>query len=127
MKLKDWLSDFLDSRNKDFEKNPALEDEDRTSFLQAVDNCWIVFGTDAFRQGKKNQQSAPLADAVLYSLAKVDRELIKTETRQTLKDGFQLLCKEDTAFVKAITSGTNGIGAIRTRLSRAEELVKSIV
>ncbi len=63
-RFKDYLSDYMDNRNKEYVKDRALAKQDREAFQRAAENCWIVFEKSAFRKSADSKKSAPLADAV---------------------------------------------------------------
>ena len=69
MKFKDYLGDYMDRRNKEYARDQTLAQADRTAFKRAIENCWAVFGESAFRKSADSKKSAPLADAVMISLA----------------------------------------------------------
>ncbi|MGB9446750.1 MAG: DUF262 domain-containing protein [Candidatus Acidiferrum sp.] len=127
MKFKDYLGDFMDRRNKEYIKNPDLAATDRERFRRAIENCWIVFGADVFRKSAGAKKSAPLADAVMISLADYPSDVVIARAANiraainTLLTGDEERHKE---FQKAFGTGTNGKGAIRTRVELAKEAVK---
>lgn len=127
MKFKDYLGDFMDRRNKEYVRNQGLAASDRDRFLRTIENCWIVFGDHAFRKSADAKKSAPLADAVMISLSNYPSDVVTrkaTEIRtaiERLLTGTEETHKE---FQKAFGTGTNGKGAIRTRVELAKEAVK---
>ena len=48
VRFKDYLSEFMDSRNALYKQHPTMEQEDRDRFTRAAINCWHVFGAEAF-------------------------------------------------------------------------------
>lgn len=127
--FKRYLGKFMGQRNTAYEENNALEQSDFDRFSRAVTNTIKVFGAkDAFvREVGSNKKSAPLADAVMISLADVPSQNIDDAVAEKLKGSFNDLIQEDTDFKKSISSGTNGKGAIALRVSKARELVNLIV
>lgn len=127
MKFKDYLGDFMDRRNKEYAQNQGLAAADTERFRRAVENCWTVFGADAFRKAVGAKKSAPLADAVMVSLADYAPNVVAPKAANiraainTLLTGNADNHKE---FQKAFGTGTNGKGAIRTRIELAKEAVK---
>lgn len=127
MKFKDYLGDFMDRRNKEYVQNQGLATTDTERFGRAVENCWTVFGADAFRKAADAKKSAPLADAVMISLANYAPNVVAPKAANiraainTLLTGNDEQHKE---FQKAFGTGTNGKGAIRTRIELAKEAVK---
>ncbi len=130
MKFKDYLGDFMDRRNKEYPKQQDLPAADRARFQRAIENCWIVFGAAAFRKTEGAKKSAPLADAVMISLADYPSDVVTARAASiraaigTLLTGERETEKE---FQKAFGTGTNGKGAIRTRVELAKEAVKSAI
>jgi hypothetical protein len=131
LRFRDYLSEFMDERNKRYEQDGALAQRDTKRFQCATQNCWRIFGLAAFTRpkpdGSRTSKSLPFADAVMCSLADVDPRLISDEVANRIKSGFDALYTGDAAFAKSVTSGTNGKGAISTRVERAKTLVNSIV
>jgi hypothetical protein len=117
MRFKDYLTEFMARRNEEYHQNPALAPIDAGRFTRAANNCWRVFAGQAFVRpsGKK---SAPLADAVMIALANIEPVGITDVKADAIRKAFQALFKNDN-FVKAIGTGTNGRGAIETRIALA--------
>jgi phage-related baseplate assembly protein len=130
VKYKDFLSDFLDRRNKEYKQNQALATSDRALFQRAIENCWIVFGDSAFRKTADAKKSAPLADAVMISLSDY-APLLVTPSAAGIRTAFETLLTGDEekqrGFQKAFGTGTNGKGAIRTRIELAKEAVRDAI
>ena len=131
LRFKDFLGDFMEDRNKEYKQNLVLKREDTELFMVAVRNCWQVFGEQAFRkpglEGPYSKKSAPLADAVLAALSDVQPEQISDDKATQIRAAINGLCEQDEAFRKAISTGTNGKGAIRTRIELARKAVHAIV
>lgn len=130
MKFKDYLGDYMDKRNKEYAQNQTLAVADSALFRRAVDNCWIVFGDSAFRKSTDSKKSAPLADAVMISLSGYASDVVAAKAAN-IRAAIELLLTGDTQsqreFQKAFGTGTNGKGAIRTRIERAKEAVRSAI
>jgi uncharacterized protein with ParB-like and HNH nuclease domain len=129
-RLKDYLSTFMDERNKVYKEDPAVAASDANVFERAVNNTWRIFGADAFRKPtgsgeKKSVKSAPLADAVLFALANVDPVVISNEAVGAIRTAIDDLVKHDAEFRKAIGTGTNGKSATQYRLETARQAVAS--
>jgi hypothetical protein len=127
-RFKDYLSSFMDERNKAYKQDAALAASDASMFENAVGNAWRVFGADAFRKPtgsgeKKGVKSAPLADAVLFALANVDPAVINDGTVPGIRSAIENLVKHDPEFRKAIGTGTNGKSATQYRLETARQAV----
>jgi Protein of unknown function DUF262 len=126
----DHLSEFMDSRNKLYSETKEMADDDRRSFEWAVKNCWKVLGENAFRKNQMDGQpsgkrSTPLGDAFLISFASVDPMEVTDNAANAIKQALFSLLSNDTEFQKAISTGTNGKGAITLRVRRAEQAVRS--
>jgi hypothetical protein len=126
MKFKDYLGDFMDSRNKEYAKNQSLAQADHDLFMRAIDNCWTVFGNDAFRKDAHAKKSAPLADAVMIALSGFATTAVQPKA-EAIRAAIQGLLNNNEDFRKAFGTGTNGKGAIRTRIELAKEAVKAAV
>lgn len=126
MAFKDYLSDFMDARNKAYEKSPDIKQNDKKRFMNAAKNCWRIFGSSAFQKpaGKngKPQRLFPLADAVMVALADYPPESISEDKAEKIKAAVGSLF-QDADFTKAIGTGTNGKNAIATRINKAKQAV----
>jgi uncharacterized protein with ParB-like and HNH nuclease domain len=130
--FKDYMSDFLESRNKTYKENPEVERHDIEVFSTAVKNVWRTFGESSFRRPDENgdltlNKSVPLADAEMAALWDVREDRIDNALASRIRDGFAELCARNDVFRKAITSGTNGKGAISSRVGLARDLIRNIV
>ena len=124
MNFKDYLSDFMDRRNQAYKSDALLKSSDKEVFMRAVINCWSVFGNAAFRR-PSGVKSAPLADALMAALCEIDPAAIDAERAEKIRAAMSRLCEDDETFKKAISYGTNGRGAIETRISAAKAAVRS--
>jgi Protein of unknown function DUF262 len=125
--FRDHLSDYMQHRNLTYKKDPNVGEADKILFTQAVANAWTIFGNDAFRsphKEKKGPRSIPLAEAVLIGLAELNPVQITTEVAKKIRESLSALCKDET-FLKAISTGTNGKGAIESRVEMARDAFKS--
>lgn len=121
--FKDYLSAFMKERNEIYASpsSPAVEDAAR--FQRAAANSLKIFGGNAFRNIHKKStgtRSLPIADAVMIALADFPESSITDAVAQQIRTKFAELCQNET-FVKSISSGTNGRGAIRTRVTMARQ------
>ena len=128
LKFKDYLGDYMTGRNIAYAKNPELEATDRAKFESACANAWRVFGDRAFKRplpnGKRSLfKSAPLADAVMHAMSELTPNQIDSVTPERIEQLFDSKLNEDPDFLKAATSGTNGIGAVQKRLTVASAIV----
>jgi hypothetical protein len=121
--FKDHLSEFMEERNKLYEADETLESQDTERFTRSVINSLKIFGVNAFRNSKKQTKgppSLPVAEAIMIALADYDPKLITEEIAEKIQKSFDELC-ELPVFEKAISSGTNGKGAIKTRINMTKE------
>jgi hypothetical protein len=126
MKFKDYLSDFMDARNKEYAQDPALEQSDRERFIRAAENCWAAFGAEVFRKDPQSKKSAPLADAVMIALSDYPPEIVQQKAEH-IRAAITDLLTNNEEFRKAFGTGTNGKGAIRKRIELAHAAVKSAI
>ena len=124
--FKDYLSEFMDSRNKEYNDDAGLEARDAAVFDRSTANCWTVFAEDAFRKPESNRKSVPLADAVMIALSEVEPAKLTPTIITGIQTALKKLCSEDPEFQKAINIGTNGKGAIACRIKAAKKAVAGI-
>ena len=122
LSYKDYLSAYMGRWNKEYQTNASLEGQDEAEFKRAVENSRKIFGSSAFEK-RSGVRSAPLADAMMTSLSMVRPERVDAALAASLRVELASLISE-AAFDKAITSGTNGKGAIRTRIEMARAAVR---
>jgi len=122
---KDFLSEFMGERNKAYLSDAALERREEEHFRRAVQNSLKVFGATAFEK-RPGVRSAPLADAIMTALSLLNPDRISPELGASLKVELNKLTQQNPEFQKAIASGTNGKGAIRTRIELAKNCVRNI-
>ncbi|MBA3963501.1 MAG: DUF262 domain-containing protein [Chthoniobacterales bacterium] len=125
LSFKDFLSDFMEERNRRYEVDSSLETLDRAVFERATENCWTVFGAQAFQKPGSKLKSAPLADAEMQALSDVDPEKLDKATVEAICGKMAEAQSADADFLKAISTGTNGKGAIVYRIEKAKEIVSS--
>lgn len=128
--LKEFLGDFMDGKNKAYAANPALKVDDRAMFEQALRTTRRIFGDVAFHRpiarGKMSfGKSAPLADAILTSLAPIPAESVNDALAAKIKAALDNLSLTNPDFQRTTTRGTNGKGAIDMRLKLAREAVEA--
>lgn len=127
--FKDYLGTFMEQRNKDYVAQPEVKDADRKKFMNASRNAWKIFGSDAFRNPEKRQtgpKSVPLAEAVMIALADYRPEDIAEDKHVRIRQEVARLCI-DPGFSKAISTGTNGKGAIITRINAARQAFAKVL
>ena len=124
LRFKDYLSNFMSSRNAAYKQQPAMKEADKLLFATAVENSWKVFGDSAFRRPSTGQRSMPLADAYMVALADVNPQLLSDpQKRDKVAAALNSLAASDADFQKAFGTGTNGKGAITMRVERAKAAV----
>lgn len=117
--FKDHLSEFMEERNKLYITDKTLEENDTARFIRAVSNSLLIFGVNSFRNVTKKPNgppSLPIAEAILIALSEYEPFLINADRAGKIRTSFIDLCN-NADFVKATSSGTNGKGAIKTRIS----------
>jgi hypothetical protein len=124
LKFKDHLSAFMGAKNQEYTRDATTEAADEAIFRRGAEACWKVFGSRAFQRGT-GPKSAPLADAMMNSLCLVNPERMDPSLRRLLGAELNGLMQNE-AFEKAISSGTNGKGAIRTRIELARAAVRKV-
>lgn len=131
-RYKDWLSEFMSARNVAYDADATLPSKDATKFRQAVQNAFLVLGNDAFRRpdegSGRRTRSAPYADAIMQALAPYETTQFDDEAvRSRVREALLTLATGDPDFRKAVSSGTNGDGAIGTRISSAKRAVENAI
>lgn len=127
--FRDYLGEYMKTRNEIYVQNPQEIEHDKNRFERATANTWKIFGDDAFRKNtekKTGPRSIPLAEAVLIALSDVSHADVTDEIAMKIRNGFNVLYT-DKAFLKAISSGTNGKGAIQKRVEMAREMVQKTI
>ncbi|MCW3700999.1 DUF262 domain-containing protein [Burkholderia cenocepacia] len=122
-----WLGHYLETRNALAESDEEILQNDTRAFVRAVESIKRVFGTaDAFVRPDdlaKKSKSAPLADAIMVSFSRIDSTQIDDAIAGALKTALKDLVENNEEFKNSITTGTNGKGAIATRIARMNEIV----
>ncbi len=126
--FKEYLNKYLAKRNADAEQDRDTLIGCREQFNRAVANCHQVFGAEAFISPRTGKRSAPLADALMYSLSHVEGELLQPGgVADEVASAIQRLALNNKEFDEALTSGTNGRSKIEKRLSLAKQAVDSVL
>ena len=118
--FKDYLGDYMSDRNKAYETSRSLVDVDAANFENAIVNATCVGRSRVFCR-KSERRSVPFSDAVMQSLAQVDSHIVELN-KDRVGEALRSL-EDNTEFLQSISRGTNGIGAIRTRVSLAKKAV----
>jgi hypothetical protein len=122
-----WLGHFLEKRNEEAEADANVLEDDKQAFFRAINSINRVFGADeAFVRlddPSNKAKSAPLADAVMIAFAALDPAKIDNTVAASLRQALIDLLRSDAGFKASITTGTNGKGAIATRIERLSAVV----
>lgn len=122
-----WLGHYLGVCNDRAESDVGFLEGEKSAFHRAINSIKLVFGAkNAFVKvdDKKRQKSAPLADALMIGFSMLDPSKIDQGMAKNLREALVNLLDNDKEFSEAIGTGTNGKGAISTRVSRIEEMVR---
>jgi len=122
VKFKDYLTEFMDARNLTYKSTPSQKVSDKERFLRAVRNCLLVFNGDAFTK-PGGRRSFPLSDAVMIALADCEPGRITADVAAKIRAEVAALFL-NSEFLKSIGTGTNGKGAIATRIDCARQAVQ---
>ncbi|MDP9901292.1 DUF262 domain-containing protein [Variovorax ginsengisoli] len=124
--FKRWLGEYLGRANTKAEVDESYLDEEKEAFHRAINSIKRVFGADlAFtrQDEKKRLKSAPLADALMAAFSDINPAKLDSHMADSLKSELQKMLDTDGQFRDAITTGTNGKGAIQTRVEKLKKLV----
>jgi len=124
MRFQDYLGDLKQQRHKLYTEQQHLNDYHVFAFRPAPENTWQIFGESAFKKpGAPRHKSAPIADAIMIALSTVEPAQIDNPIAERIRTGFAALCQDDAPFQNSIGKGTNGKGAITTRITAISRLV----
>lgn len=127
-RLKGFLNDFMSERNNAYNNNKVLIDQDRALFMQTMKRALFLLGESALQRPISEKKhsgvpSAPYADAVLYSIAKLPEDRITKEEGGRIGELLTNLCLTDANFTKAITVATNARTAAEYRIETVARAV----
>jgi hypothetical protein len=128
-RFKDYLSYFMKAKNEAYSNDAGLRATDEAIFRDTINTTYQLLADEAFMRPStdgKPRRSAPLADAVLYAMSYVDAQKIKEGDSERIKQALNGLLSVE-AFASAISSGTNGKGAIIERTTLARRAVAEAV
>lgn len=115
--------------NAHMRENRYLSDERaanfRSSFANACDLSYTVFGDKAFRRyslgtprnpngGWEKTVNKALYDCVMFWFARFEKRQI-IDRKDAIREAMIKLCVEDSIFIDAITLGTGDVGRVRSR------------
>ncbi len=127
MRFKDRLSDVMETKNSDYKIDPSKQETDAADFRLAINNCFRVFGDDAFKvqkaSGKRPKRSSPYSDAVIQALADRPTAKLTAPVSSRIQAAFAKLYSDNPVFRSAVDTGTNGESAIRNRIGLARAAV----
>lgn len=123
-----WLGQYLEIKNDLADADQTSLDIDQQEFYRAVNSIKRVFGPeDAFVRTddqQKKTKSAPLSDALMVAFRNLDPAKITDEIAEAIRAALLNLLTTDTVFKEAISTGTNGKGAISTRVSKLNSILQ---
>lgn len=123
-----FLGNYMDDRNKAADENPIILETDEKAFHRGLALSTKVFGADkAFVKPDTDSKSAPLWDATMVAFSTVDDSKLLPGDLEKLANGILALCTSNQDFKNATTQGTNGKGAIATRIGLAKQTVAQLV
>lgn len=110
-----------------------LEDLQRR-FLRAMEAAKCIFGSDAFRKRyNRDATRFPINKALFESWsvnldACTDAELhLLEQKKDSLKDAFMRLMRENSVFDKAVTQGTGSISRVKCRFEEIRKLIQGVL
>ena len=123
-----FLGNYMDTRNKAAKDDPLILEQDEKAFHRGLTLSAKVFGPEkAFVKPDTNSKSAPLWDATMIAFSTVDDTQLLPDDAERLRAAILDLCTSNIDFKNATTQGTNGKGAIATRIRLAKEVVANLV
>lgn len=125
--VKSFLNDYMAQRNKEYNEDPDLEQQDKALFERTFSLVLKTLGPYAFHRtskdnGRSNFPSAPFADAILYAFSKIENEPDANEIER-IKTVLSELCVNNAEFEKSITTGTNARTSAQYRIEAATRAV----
>jgi hypothetical protein len=114
-------------------RQAIAEHADARLFRQTLRNCLQVFGEAAFKKPETDgstaaRRSAPYADAVMQALADVETSMLTNDdVCDRVRRAFSQLFASNREFREAVSTGTNGETAIKTRIRLAKEAVRTAI
>ena len=119
-----FLGNYMDTRNQLADDDPAILIEDEKAFLRGITLACKVFGaTGAFKKPGSEAKSAPLWDATMVAFSRVDDAKLVEGDLKKLGNAISELCTANDEFKNSISQGTNGKGAIVSRVGLATKAV----
>ena len=124
--MDEWLARGLGTMNKASEQDLSLLSE---QFRRAMSNNLAVFGRQAFRKHRSQNQSRSVINASLFDvmstgLARYAKSRVE-EKADLLRQKFYVLM-EDPEFIRAITYGPNTPREVRTRFRIANAMFEEV-
>lgn len=126
-----WLGRYMELRNEAADADEKCLDADAQQFLRAINSIKRVYGAaDAFVRpdggGRPGAKSAPFADALMVAFSMLDPAKLDDQICGDLRQGVLDLFSNDEAFRNSVSTGTNGKGAITTRVTKMIDLVTKV-
>lgn len=131
---KDDFDAFLNVGMRYLNSHVELLEELQRRFLRAMQAAESIFGNDAFRKRYNSKATRfPVNKALFESWsinldACTDEELqLLTQKKDTLKEAFMQLMREDSFFEKAVTQGTGSISRVKCRFNKISMLIQGVL
>lgn len=125
---------FLNAGMHYLNTQPALLEDLQRRFLRAMQAAERLFGNDAFRKRYSRDATRFPVNKALFESWSVnldacsDEELkILEQKKDTLKEAFMRLMREDSDFEKAVTQGTGAISRVKCRFGELHKLIREVL
>lgn len=121
--LKNFLDDTSDKLNVHWESDESTLRSLANEFDHAVDATLTIFKTSAFsrwnpdRNSYENRFNRAVFDVMVYYFSTPEIRHAAIEKSELVRETFQKLCRDNSAFVEALQTSTKTIEALHTRLS----------
>ena len=124
-----FLDSTCDKLNKAF---TGRQDEIRAAlsrFNNSVDLVFSVFGQSSFKkyngQNYEDKYNRAVIDIMLFYFSQLSKDDISSHMSE-IKQGFETLCSNDTAFLSAIESTTKSLSSVHYRFKKWGECLSTI-
>lgn len=131
---RDDFDAFLNAGMHYLNTQPALLEDLQRRFLRAMQAAERLFGNDAFRKRYFSDATRFPVNKALFESWSVnldacsDEELkILEQKKDTLREAFMRLMREDNDFEKAVTQGTGSISRVRCRFGELHKLIREVL
>lgn len=131
---RDDFDAFLNAGMHYLNTQPALLEDLQRRFLRAMQAAERLFGNDAFRKRYSSDATRFPVNKALFESWSVnldacsDEELkILEQKKDTLREAFMRLMREDNDFEKAVTQGTGSISRVKCRFGELHKLIRKVL